>query len=74
MAEIRIEEDEVSRYGGESSYDRKAQGPKKNDWHHRPYQRRETNSVSKKATGKLAENDYPSISSYCFNVDAGGVS
>ncbi|XP_048502935.1 uncharacterized protein LOC104896471 [Beta vulgaris subsp. vulgaris] len=42
MAEIRVEEDEVS-------------------------------SVASKAAGKSTDNEYPSIASYCFNVDAGGV-
>ncbi|XP_010696072.2 uncharacterized protein LOC104908640 [Beta vulgaris subsp. vulgaris] len=73
MAEIRVEEDEVSRYGSESSYERKAQNQKKSDWRHQPYQKRESNNVASKATGKSANNDYPSIASYCFNVDARGV-
>ncbi|XP_010678171.1 uncharacterized protein LOC104893736 [Beta vulgaris subsp. vulgaris] len=73
MVEIRVEEDEVSRYGSEPSYDQKAQNQKKSDWHHHPYQKRETNNVASKATGKSANNDYPSIASYCFNVDAGGI-
>ncbi|XP_048493794.1 uncharacterized protein LOC125494206 [Beta vulgaris subsp. vulgaris] len=73
MAEIRVEEHEVSRYGSEPSYDRKAQNQKKSDWRHQPYQKRETNNVASKATGKSANNDYPSIASYYFNVDAGGV-
>ncbi|XP_048498002.2 uncharacterized protein LOC125496550 [Beta vulgaris subsp. vulgaris] len=73
MAEIRVEEDEASRYVSEPSYDRKSQNQKKNDWRHQPYQKRESNNVASKATGKSASNDYPSIASYCFNVDAGGV-
>ncbi|XP_057250019.1 uncharacterized protein LOC130591117 [Beta vulgaris subsp. vulgaris] len=73
MAEIRFEEDEESRYGSEPSYDRKAQNQKKSDWRHQPYQKRETNIVANKATDKSPNNDYPSIASYCFNMDAGGV-
>ncbi|XP_057251710.1 uncharacterized protein LOC104896682 [Beta vulgaris subsp. vulgaris] len=73
MAEIRVEEDEASRYVSEPSYDRKSQNQKKTDWRHQPYQKRESNNVASKATGKSSNNDYPSIASYCFNVDAGGV-
>ncbi|XP_010677869.1 uncharacterized protein LOC104893463 [Beta vulgaris subsp. vulgaris] len=73
MAEIRVEEHEVSRYGSEPSYDRSAQNQKKSDWRHQLYQKRETNNVASKATSKSTNNDYPSIASYFFNVDAGGV-
>ncbi|XP_010677039.1 uncharacterized protein LOC104892753 [Beta vulgaris subsp. vulgaris] len=37
MAEIRVEEDEVSRYGSEPNYDQKSQNQKKSDWSHQPY-------------------------------------
>ncbi|XP_057250007.1 uncharacterized protein LOC109136477 [Beta vulgaris subsp. vulgaris] len=50
MAEIRVEEDEASRYVSEPSYDRKSQNQKKNDWRHQPYQKRESNNVASKAT------------------------
>ncbi|XP_010688993.3 uncharacterized protein LOC104902790 [Beta vulgaris subsp. vulgaris] len=64
MAEIRVEEDEASRYVSEPSYDRKSQNQKKTDWRHQPYQKRESNNVASKATG------YTSVPARSYQVAA----